>query len=106
MIINTNNVRLTLVYYGALYACDFSYFHWPVSIKDSKVYPDTTSDDVLFGLFHASYKLLQSINPFIESVNDRSNGTIRIQIDICSPSPKDLSFLKIIKIELSRSHMI
>ena len=89
MIINTNNTRLTLVYYGVLYACDFSCFHWPVSIKESEVYPDTTSDDVLFGLFHTSYELLQSINTFIEVVNDRSIGTIRIQIDKCSPSPKD-----------------
>ena len=95
MIINTNNVRLTLVYYGALYASDFSYFYWPVSIIDSKVYPDTTSDDVLFGLFHTSYELLQSINTFIEVVNDRSNGTIRIQIDKCRLSPKDLSILNI-----------
>ena len=93
MIINTNNVRLTLVYYGALYACDFSYFHWLVSIKDSKVYPDTTSDDVLFGLFHTSYKLLQSMRTFIEVVNDRSNGAIRIQIDKFSLSPKDHSIL-------------
>ena len=97
MIIDTNNVRLTLVYYGALYASDFSYFYWPVSIKDSKVYPDTTSDDVLFGLFHTHYELLQSIYTFIEVVNDRSNGTIQIQIDNCSPSPKHPSFLKLLR---------
>ena len=95
MIINTNNVRLTLVYYGALYASDFSYFYWPVSIKDSKVYPDTTSDDVLFGLFHTSYEPLQSINTFIEVVNDRSNGAIRIQNAKFSLSPKDHSILNI-----------
>ena len=95
MIVNTNNVRLTLVYHGVLYACDFVYLHWPVSIKDSKVYPDTTSDDVLFGLFHTSYKLLQSMKTFIEVVNDRSNGAIRIQIDIFSLSPKDHSILNI-----------
>ena len=97
MIIKTNNIRLTLVYYGVLYACDFSYFHWPVSIKDSKVYPDTTSDDVFFGLFHTSYELLQSMNTLIEVVNDRSNGTIRIQIDKCSRSPKDPFFLKLLR---------
>ena len=98
MIIKTNNIRLKLVYYGVLYACDFSYFHWPVSIKDSKVYPDTTSDDVLFGLFHTHYELLQSIYTFIEVVNDRSNGTIRIQIERCSGSPKDPSFLKVLRL--------
>ena len=94
MTINTNNVRLTLVYYSVLYACDFSYFHWPVSIKDSKVYPDTTSDDVLFGLFHTARILLQSINTFKKVVIDRSNGTIRIQIVKCSLTSKDPSFLK------------
>ena len=106
MIINTNNVRLTLVYYGVLYACDFSYFHWPVSIKDSKVYPDTTSDDVLLGLFHTCYKLLHPSSTFIEVVNDRSNRTVRIPIDKCILSPKHPSLLQIINFKSSSRNMI
>ena len=89
-----------------LYAYDFSCFCRPISIKDSKVYPDTTSDDVLLGLFHTFYKLLQSSNTFIDLVKHRSNRTIRIQIGKCSLWPKHPSVLQIIKFELIRRHMI
>ena len=104
MIINTNHVRYTFVYHGVLYAFDFSYLCRPISIKDLKIYPDTTSDDVLLVLFYTSYKPLQSINPFIEVVNDRSKGASRIQID--SLFPKHPSTLQIITIELIRIHII